>query len=403
MTSRDRSRAQAISSGHTLPISREDDALHAPGVAPRVAGHRPYDEPAYADETGPVVTAPRRRGPPLKVIFGIGLLLILLVTVVGGSLLWQRVSAFNASVSSAPATSSALFGPLGGEERVNIALFGYGGEEHKGGNFLADSIQVVSIDPAADTTTVIPIPRDLWIEGLPELPDNGKINAAFAVGHQEGGVEEGARLTTEILSRVTGLEIAHWMAIDFAGFRELVDQVGGITVNNPRAFRYTWSERTFEKGKFSAGRFRKGEIHLNGQQALDYARARYTSLPRESSDFARSVRQQRVLEALRAKLGGGGFGSIGPGLGMMDALEGRMRTDLSAIDLLLLSDDLDPDARIELEEGRVLEATTNTLGEYILVVIGRADAADYGPLRDYLARELAKPVPTSSGAPSTGP
>ncbi|HET6820836.1 MAG TPA: hypothetical protein VFH98_09805, partial [Candidatus Limnocylindria bacterium] len=121
-----------------------------------------------------------------------------------------------------------------------------------------------------------------------------------------------------------------------------------------------------------------------------YARARYTSVQSESSDFARSERQQRVLGALRAKLGSGGIGSIGPGLAMMDALEGNLKTDLSAIDLALLSSHFSPDKRLTMKEGRVLEATTNTDGSYILVVKGRKDGSDYAPLRHYLKRELAR-------------
>ena len=149
------------------------------------------------------------------------------------------------------------------------------------------------------------------------------------------------------------------MAIDFAGFHEMIDAVGGVDVKNPRAFRYTWNVWKFEHNKWD-DRFAKGTIHLDGEQALAYARARYTSVPLESSDFARSVRQQRVLGALRSKLGSGGIGSLGPGLSMMDALDGRMKTDLSAIDLFLLSSHLHPDRRIELKEGRILEATANT-------------------------------------------
>ncbi len=63
------------------------------------------------------------------------------------------------------------------------------------------------------------------------------------------------------------------------------------------------------------GRFEQGELHLDGEQALAYSRARYTSVVSESTDFARSVRQARILAALRAKLGDGGVGSIGPGPG----------------------------------------------------------------------------------------
>jgi LCP family protein required for cell wall assembly len=339
---------------------------------------------------GPV--AARRRGPSIKTILLLSLLLLLVVAAVGGILLWQRVSAFNDSVSTAPAASSALWGPLGGDERVNIALFGYGGPEHHSGKYLADSIQVISIDPKANTTTIIPIPRDLWVEGIPQIPNNGKINEAFAIGWEEGGIDGAAGLATEVLSHVTGLQINHWMAIDFAGFEGMVDAVGGVTLRNPNAFRYTWTEWNYRYHKWTAS-FARGVLTLDGEQALAYARARYTNDAKESSDFARSVRQQRVLAALRAKIGTGGVGSLGPGLAMMDALADRMKTDLSAIDLYLLSSHLNPDRRIELKEGRILEATSNTIGQYILVVVGRSSSSDYQPLHDYLAHQLAKPIP----------
>jgi polyisoprenyl-teichoic acid--peptidoglycan teichoic acid transferase len=373
----------------------------------RAQGIDPYAEPAAGGGGSgrSAAVATHRRGPSIKVVVLLAVLLLLIVAMVGGILLWQRVAAFNDSVSTAPATSSALWGPLNGDERVNIALFGYGGVEHKSGNYLADSIQIMSVDPTTNRTTVIPIPRDFWIEGLPQLPDNGKINEAFAIGWQNGGVEEAASETTEILSEVTGLKVDHWMAIDFAGFHELIDAVGGVNVKNPRTFRYTWNVWKYEHNKWD-GRFERGTIHLDGEQALSYARARYTSLPAESSDFARSVRQQRVLGALRNKLGGGGIGSLGPGLAMMDALDGRMKTDLSAIDLFLLSSHLNPDRRIELKEGRILEATSNTIGQYILVVRGRDSSTDYQPLRTYLRKMLAKPIPENprrgAASPSGG-
>ena len=345
-------------------------------------------------------TVARRRGPSFKAILLLCLLLLLIVAAVGGILLWQRVAAFNSSVSTAPAASSALWGPLGGDERINIALFGYGGSQHKSGNYLADSIQIISIDPKNDTTTIIPIPRDFWVEGFRQIPDNGKINEAFAIGWQDGGVEGATALTTKILSHVTGLEIHHWMAIDFAGFEAMVDAVGGVTIRNPRAFHYTWNEWKYDHNVWDYS-FGRGELTLDGERALDYARARYTSVQSESSDFARSVRQQRVLSALRDKIGPGGLGSLGPGLAMMDALSGNMKTDLSAFDLFLLSSHMHPDRRIELKEGRILEATSNTIGQYILVVRGRASSTDYEPLHAFIRHQLAKPFhrPKASASP----
>jgi len=88
----------------------------------------------------------------------------------------------------------------------------------------------------------------------------------------------------------------------------------------------------------------------------------------------------------------------------MDALKGTtqplMATDLSAIDLYLLSGHLAADRRIELTEGVILEATSNSIGQYILVVIGRASGSDYAPLQAYIEAELARPLPTPVPSPS---
>jgi LCP family protein required for cell wall assembly len=358
----------------------------------------PYDE----DGTRPKGRVRRQRSrPPLKriallVVFGT--LALLLVGVV---LLWQRVSDFNGKVSTAAAMSSALFWPLNGEDRVNVAMIGYAGEAKHGGTYLADSINILSIDPKNDTTTVVPIPRDLWIAGAPEMPDYGKVNEAFALGWRRGGIEEAGEATASVLSRVTGLKIEHWMAIDFNGFREMIDAVGGVTIKNPRAFGYTWNETDFHNGHWNGGSFKKGTLHLDGKRALDYARTRYTSVPAESSDFARSVRQQRILSALKTKLGSGGLSSIGPGLSLMDALGGRLKTDLSAVDLFLLAGHLDTDRRVELKEDVILEAGRSSIGQYILVVIGRQSETDYQPLHRWLGEQLAKPIPTAS--PSASP
>ena len=303
-----------------------------------------------------------------------------------------RAATFNASVSSAAFPSTAMLGPLNGDDRVNVLMVGYGGEGHDGA-YLADSIQILSIDPSTDTTTTIPIPRDLWIEGVTTYPQNGKVNEVFSAGNAGGGLDEAGVLMAEVLSEVTGLEIDHWLSIDFTGFREMVEAVGGVTVDNPVAFEYTHNPTQHRNGNWDAGGFAAGEIHLDGDQALAYARARYTSEVAESTDFARSVRQARIMSALRGSVGDGGPGAILPGLRLMDAMEGRVRTDLSVIDLYLLSSHLTSDRRVELSEGPVLTATSNSVGQYILVPTGWIGPGDYGGMRAYLSGELAADAP----------
>jgi LCP family protein required for cell wall assembly len=333
---------------------------------------------------------PRQRGSFLRTLRRI-LIAVLLLAVIGLVLVAVRAASFNATVSTAGFPSTALLGPLNGSDRVNVLMIGYGGADHAGA-YLADSIQVLSIDPENDTTTSIPIPRDLWIEGVASFPQNGKINEAFSAGQANGGLAAAGDLLAAVVTDVTGLPIEHWISIDFQGFKEMVDAVGGITLNNPRAFEFATHERAHARGRWNAGGFEEGEIHLDGQEALMYSRARYTSIPQEATDFARSARQARVIGALRSKVGDGGPLSVVSGLQLMGALEGRMYTNVSAIDLFLLSGHLSADRRIELTEGPVLTATTNTIGQYILVPTGWTGPGAYGGLRTYIEAELAKPI-----------
>jgi LCP family protein required for cell wall assembly len=397
--------------GHAAPTARARRIRAAAerDRAQQEAGPSPWAEPVGAavgrQPTAPIEPQPtaasRLKPLPWKRAIGVAVVLVLLVAVVGSVLLWQRVSAFNQRVSSAPMASSALFGPLGRSVRVNVLMIGYSGEAKHGGTYLADSLNILSIDPAKNQTTLIPIPRDLWIQGLKEMPRGGKVNEAFADGWNAGGWKEAGKVQAAVVSQVTGLTINHWVSIDFAGLSAVVDAVDGVTVQNPRAFRYTWWELYFHEKRWT-GRFANGSIQLNGMQALTYSRVRYTSVSAESSDFARSVRQQRVLAALREKLGSG-VGSLSPALAVMDALDDHMKTDLSAFDLFLLSGHMGTDRRIELKLGTVLAAGRNSAGSYILFPAAAKTLGDYAPLRQFLARELAKPIPTPTPTASPKP
>jgi LCP family protein required for cell wall assembly len=328
------------------------------------------------------------------------LFFLLVALVVGVVLIGFRAAAFNDKVSTAGFPSTALFGKLNGSDRVNILLVGYGGGTHDGA-YLADSIQILSIDPSTDTTTTVPIPRDLWIEGVASYPQNGKVNEVFQAGFNEGELPRAGELMAEVLSDVTGLEIGHWLSIDFAGFRDMIDAVGGVTIDNPVAFAYTTSGAQHDAGNWSTGSFDAGELHLDGTQALAYSRARFTNVVAESTDFARSVRQARVLAALRREVGDGGIGSIIPGLRMMDAMEGRVLTDVSVIDLFLLSSHLNSDCRVEITDGTILTPLTNTIGQYILIPRDWVGPGSYRGFRAFIADGLPCPAeaPAGSDAP----
>ena len=384
-----RRQAQYAGSDDTVPYDRE--LIRSGGTSQRADRRRQASSRPPPRQRAPRV---RRRGSFGRTLRRI-LLLVLLAIIVGGVLLFVRAASFNAAVSSAPFPSTALLWDLNGSERVNVLMIGYGGIDHEGA-YLADSIQILSIDPSTDTSTTIPIPRDLWIEGLDAFGQNGKVNEVYAIGHgaiegeEAERLENAGELMADVLAEATGLEIDHWISIDFAGFRDMVDAVGGVTVQNPVAFNYTTIEEFHRQGRWEMGSFEAGEIHMDGEEALAYSRARYTSVVGESNDFARSVRQARILGALRSKLGTGGIGAIPASFGLMDAMERRVRTDLSAIDLFLLSPHLSSDRRVVLAEDVALTATTNTIGQYILIPFGWTGPGDYAGLHAYLADELER-------------
>ncbi|MBW3634412.1 MAG: LCP family protein, partial [Chloroflexi bacterium] len=223
--------------------------------------------------------------------------------------------------------------------------------------------------------------------GVADFGRNGKVNEAFAVGHQAGGYPAAGALTSRIVSISTGLELSGWIALDFAGFQDMVDAVGGITVENPRAFQWALGPEQHARREW-AGTFPEGSVKLNGVDALRYARVRYTDTAAESSDFARGARQQAILSAIRSRVRIDPAGAA-RGLALADALEGHLHTDLSVIDLATIAGHLSPDRRIQLEEGTILEATRNSIGQYVLVVIGRSSPSDYTPLHRYIAEALA--------------
>lgn len=332
-----------------------------------------------------------RRPFPLPRIIKASLLVLLVGLGVAAALLWTHLAAFNDRTSTASALSSSLFGPMSfGSDPVNILILGYGGPEHEG-PYLTDSMNIANIDPGTDTTTMIPIPRDLWIEGVPAIPGNGKINQAFALGHADGGAVEGAERAASVVEAVTGVDITHWIAIDFNGFRAVIDSIGGIIIQNPTEFSYG-SPDDFEAGAGWDATFPAGMLELSGEEALFYARTRYTSDLAQATDYARSERQQRILQAVVERITGAGFAGLSIGLSAMDALDDHLRTDLSVIDLVMLSGALAPDRRIELTEGTILQATTTTDGQYVLVPIGRGSPSDYSPLKRFVQEQLSEPT-----------
>ncbi|MFD0742477.1 LCP family protein [Phytohabitans flavus] len=139
---------------------------------------------------------------------------------------------------------------------------------------------------------MISIPRDLWVS-VPKSKDgrhggrDAKINAAFAWG--------GIPLMVQTVEKYTGVRIDHVAIIDFGGFQEIVDALGGVEIDVEQSF--TSIHKPHRK-------FTKGPQTLDGAAALDYARERYAF---RDGDFARMRHQQQLIKAVLDKAASGGL------------------------------------------------------------------------------------------------
>ncbi|MEH0845669.1 LCP family protein [Micromonospora sp. CPCC 205711] len=158
-----------------------------------------------------------------------------------------------------------------------------------------DTIILAHLPKDRSSAQLTSIPRDTWVS-VPRSKDgrrggrDAKINAAFAWG--------GVPLMVQALEKFTGVRIDHVAMVDFAGFKEIVDALGGIDITVDESFTSTHSLNADGRRTFQAG-----QQTINGAAALDYARERYAFA---DGDFARIRHQQQVIKAILDKASSGG-------------------------------------------------------------------------------------------------
>jgi LCP family protein required for cell wall assembly len=251
----------------------------------------------------PSYDPPPAKRPRLKPRWGrialLGGLAVLIVAVIAGISLYgyangldkdlKRTDAFSALTGDRPAKAV--------EGALNILLVGSDSrdpdtKDDQANAWRADTLILMHIPADHKSAQLISIPRDLWVV-IPKSNSaacsdgsRAKINASFAFGGLPRAVH-----TVECL---TDVKIDHVMAIDFGGFKEVTDALGGVDL---------YVDQTITSIHKPHRVFTKGMMHMNGEQALDWVRQRKQFA---RGDFARMQHQQEFLKAVMDKAASGG-------------------------------------------------------------------------------------------------
>ncbi|MDB5181839.1 MAG: hypothetical protein JWP13_602 [Candidatus Saccharibacteria bacterium] len=324
-------------------------------------------------------------------------------------------------INASKAFDGNLFGlfqddKLRGEDegRVNILLAGNSADDPgHGGAQLTDSLMILSLDTKNNTAFMMSIPRDLYVE----IPGNGyaKINEVYVDGEEDGfneaGYPEGGMgLLEKVVGQNFGLELHYYALINYTALKEAVDAVGGIDVNiqsDDSRGLYDPSRDWTKSFRAPIVKLPNGVNHLDGQEALNLARARGNaagSYGYGQSDFTRTANQRLMIVALKDKAASTGV-ALNPIkiASLLDSFGNNVNTDFKTTEVRRLYDlsKLIPNDKItsvglnDVDGKNLLMSYRTRSGQSALVPAAGID--DYDDIQTYIEKlTTPPPAPTTN-------
>lgn len=292
-----------------------------------------------------------------KVIIAISLVILFI-----GTFLTARLNSLYSNIS----TRDESWADIPKEKKVfNVLLMGYGGPGHDGA-YLTDTMMFASIDTEHKRVFLVSIPRDIWVK-IPTSSGDlfaAKINSVYQTGlfpnnypdlpKKYRGEQGASELVRSVVGDIVGQPVDNYIAVDFDGFKQVVDTLGGVQVTVQRPFSdplypvdgmeedlcglpegdleafeekeaiATESPELAYPCRYEVLQFASGKQTMDGETALKFVRSRHS--PQDGGDFNRASRQQLFLEAVRDRILSVGF--IPKILPLMNDLENNVRTDM---------------------------------------------------------------------------
>ena len=241
------------------------------------------------------------------IIFGIILVLFLAVVGMGAKLYWDVSKSMDKTYETVERSKKSQVN-LNNKEPFSVLLLGIDtGDDGRVEQGRSDTTIVATVNPRDKQTTLVSLARDTYVD-IPGQGKQDKLNHAYAFG--------GASLAMDTVENYLNIPINHYVSINMAGLKELVNAVGGIEVNN----NLTFSQDGYD--------FTIGKTSLDGEQALSYSRMRYED---PNGDYGRQERQRKVIEGIVQKVLS--LNSVSNYQQILTAVSDNMKTDLSFDDM----------------------------------------------------------------------
>ena len=284
--------------------------------------------------------------------------------------------------------------------RSNILLFGTEPEDYDGAN-LTDTILILSLNQTDKTAFMISLPRDLYVEhsNCPAFgTTSGRINEVYAcIIESDSGTEEtAAGALRSKAGSILGLDIQYFAHLNWAGFEQIIDAVGGVDVT---------IESSDPRGIYDVNtglKLANGPVHLNGADALTLARARGSDggYGLETSNFAREIHQQKIIQGVVSRIASGGvMSNPAKALELVNALGDNLITNFQASEVQALVDiarSVDTGSIISLPlldyNNGIKLVTADTING-ASVVVPTAGRFNYSEIQAYIKKSIsADPV-----------
>lgn len=290
-----------------------------------------------------------------KIILSFAIVLSVILGLLGGVLLYayKMLDSLNYQAFTSD-EAEYIAGSAQDPMILNVALFGVDKHDEADSRSRSDSLMVLSLDSRRKKIKLTSIMRDLWVQ-IPGYRDN-RINTAIALG--------GEQLAIQTIEQNFGIKIDRYCTVDFEGFRDIIDIIGGLDIELTKQEAHHINrllielDAAFKEGgiqPFNSPQLKEtdGVQHLNGAQALQYARSRKVpTADGDHDDYARTFRQRKVISLVIEKLKSTSLPQL---LSVVEKAGPYINTNLKKNEIITLSKNSPKYLKYEVTEYRLPE------------------------------------------------